>query len=244
MKSILIQQSNNKFLQNCSLVSFDDISIIDIDIKNNLYQTFFRHKPYSCLFSANMISQEIIQFCEDYHAQTNIYFFVSDNATYHNLKNRLSVDSIKYIGYNNLTDLSIPDNLINSQIFYHSDVLKQPAVVCFMDGLDTIPQDLMDILYPSTKIPIKLFNCPSIKHYQNLGFLNEKDKAEVLQNSTYYLDMGQPIEYSYHKESIACGCITISIEDIKNDSYLSKIYKPMDIPLISYNHFLKDTLQL
>lgn len=245
MKSILIQQSHNKFLQNCSALSFEDITIVDIAIGNNLYQTFFKYKPEHCLFSADTIDKEVAQFCEDYHDQTNIYFFCQNEELSNRVKSIIGNNlKIQYIGYYHSDNIIIPESLINDQLFFNTNTNTKDSVVCFMDGLSIIPSQLQDILYPNTKIPIKIFNCPQIKHYQNLGTLTEQDRASVLQTHRYYLDLQQPMLSNYINEAIACGCIPISIEDIKNNTYTTKLLPKQNSQPETYSHFLRNALQL
>lgn len=243
MKSILIQQSFEKFLQNCSSMSFNDLILIDIAIGNNLYQTFFKHKPEHCLFSAHTASNETLQFCEDYADSTNIFFFHQDHQSYDKLKNLLPSSRIKHIGYSNC-DIILPEPLINDQLFYSVDNNNNNGIVCFMDGLDSIPNDLLDLLYPSTTAPIKLFNCPNIKHYQNLGILTEKDKATVLQTHKYYLDLNQSAPYNYTNEAMACGALPVSMESIRNNTYHSAAPPETKTVQTTYSQFLRDIFQL
>jgi len=243
MKSLLIQQGPGKFLQNCSSISSEKIRIIDIAIDNNLYQTFFRHKPDYCIFAANGISNEIVQFCQDYSGTTKIYFFVLNHNALSSLQNAIHDSNIKTIGYAD-TDIIIPPYLINDQLFYNKDnTNRTDGIVCFMEGLSSIINSMSDLLYPKTNIPIKMFNCPSIKHYQNLGMVTEPDKAALLQNHKYYLDINLDIGLNYRTEAIACGCIPITIEDIAQNVYQKKsIDNITQSDTITYGRFLKEIL--
>lgn len=244
MKSILIQQSSEKFIQNCSSVSLDGITTIDIAVGNNLYQTFFRHKPEHCVFSGSSVNQEILQFCEDYGNQTNIYFFHMTSKSCEDLKTILSQKSkVSHIGYENC-DIIIPSLLVNDQVFFNTNSNTKDGIVCFMDAFDSIPNDMLDVLYPNSSIPIKLFNCPSIKHYQNLGMLTEHNRAFVLQTHKYYLDLNQHIGLSYTNEAMACGAKVISLDSIKNNSYQETVMNNTNIKYITYNNFLRELLKL
>jgi hypothetical protein len=245
MKSILVQQSPEKFMQNCSALSFEDILVIDISIGNNLYQTFFRHKPEYCIFSGNLVNKEIIQFCEDYSNSTNIYFFHIDSKSYENTKSLLPQGSrVTHIGYDDNYDAAIPLGLVNDQLFYSTNTNTKDGIVCFMDGLTSIPNELLDLLYPNTSVPIKLFNCPSIRHYQNLGIVTEQNRANLLQTHRYYLDLRQDAGFSYVNEAIACGATIISVEQIKDNSYLSSPSETTDHINITYNKFLRELFKL
>lgn len=243
MKSILIQQSLEKFLQNCSSIIFDDLLTIDIAIGNNLYQTFFKHKPEHCLFSGNAVSNETLQFCEDYSNTTNIYFFHQNDQSYDKLKKLTSSMKVQHIGYD-VGDIILPKLLINDQLFYNINNNIKDSIVCFMDGLEAIPNNLLDLLYPSTTTPIKLFNCPNIKHYQNLGLLTEKDKASVLQTHKYYLDLSRNTPYSYTYEAIACGTVPISIESLQDNSYRATVPPKVNEIPVTYTSFLRDIFKL
>ena len=245
MKSILVQQSSEKFIQNCSGLSFDDILIIDISIGNNLYQTFFRHKPEYCIFSGSMVDKEVLQFCEDYGGSTNIYFFHIDSKSYENVKSLLPKESaVTHIGYDNVCDVNIPPKLVNDQIFHSKNSNTKDGIICFMDGFSSIPNELLDLLYPNSSIPIKLFNCPGVKHYQNLGVLTEHNRASLLQTHKYYLYLNQSSGLSYVNEAIACGAKVISLEQIKDKSYLSSTLEKTDSTNITYNQFLRELFKL
>jgi hypothetical protein len=245
MKSVLVQQSSEKFMQNCSALSFENIMIIDISIGNNLYQTFFRHKPEYCIFSGSLVNKEILQFCEDYSHSTNIYFFHINSKSYENVKSTLPKESrVAHIGYDDNYDVAIPSGLVNDQLFYHTNDNKKDGIVCFMDGLTSIPNELLDLLYPNSSTPIKLFNCPSIRHYQNLGMLTEHNRANLLQTHKYYLDLKQNIGFSYANEAKSCGAIVVSLDQIKDNSYASSLPTNTDHTNITYNKFLRELFKL
>jgi hypothetical protein len=245
MRSILVQQSAEKFMQNCSALSFDNILIIDISIGNNLYQTFFRHKPEYCIFSGSLVNKEILQFCEDYGGSTNIYFFHIDSNSYDNVKTLLPKDSkVIHMGYGDSYDVAIPTGLVNDQLFYNTGSNTKDGIICFMDGLTSVPNELLELLYPNSSIPIKLFNCPTIKHYQNLGMLTEQNRANLLQTHKYYLDSRQATGFSYANEAVACGAKVIALEDIKDNSYLSSLPTNTDLVSITYNKFLRELFNL
>jgi hypothetical protein len=245
MKSILVQQSSEKFIQNCSALSFEDIMIIDISIGNNLYQTFFRHKPEYCIFSGSLVNKEILQFCEDYSDSSNIYFFHIDSKSHENIKSLLPPEcKVIHIGYDDSYDAAIPLGLVNDQLFYSTNDNKKDGIVCFMDGLASIPNELLDLLYPSSSAPIKLFNCPSIRHYQNLGMLTEQNRANLLQKHKYYLDLKQDAGFSYTNEAKSCGAIIVSLEQIKDNSYTSNLPVNTNHTNITYNKFLRELFKL
>lgn len=220
MKSILIQNTNNKFIQNCLSTSMDGVRIIDIDISNNLYQTFFRHKPQVCIFDAAHITEEITQFCLDHDATTSVYLVHTENTTLVS-SNHIS-SHIRHIGYGNSYNIRIPSDIINDQLFYNPNLDRINSCVCFLENIAPNP-DIIKILYPNTTVPIKLFNGHDFKHYQNLGTVKEQDKAHLLQTHRYYLNLNYPIYHSYTLEATACGCKPISISMLVDDSSLFNI---------------------
>lgn len=241
MTSILIHNTNNKFIQNCLSIHTDNVSMIDITINNNLYQTFFRHRPQVCIFDANYITEEILQFCGDHGQQTSIFFLHTASDT-ESLRTSAGLSFIKHIGYDNGYDIVIPTDIINTQLFINNPGHKRVrGCVCFLEH--RIPsQELINVLYPNTQLPIKLFNSANFRHYQNLGIVNEKDKARLLQTHTHYLDLDYPIHTNYRLEALACGCIPTSVsllydlntannstpdalQHIDNNTYISFIEK-------------------
>jgi hypothetical protein len=93
-------------------------------------------------------------------------------------------------------------------------------------------------------VPIKLFNCPSIRHYQNLGVLTEQNKASLLQTHKYYLDLKQTIGFSYINEATTCGAKVVSLEQVKDNCYLSSSPINTDAINITYNKFLRELFNL
>lgn len=222
MNNVLIQHANVKFMRTAIFSSIDDTNIVGSTINNNLYQIFYSIKLTHAIFHAGMINQEIMQFIQDFAHMVKCFI-------YHD---KISNDILKYfepyniihLTYDNSASNSIklPSDLINTNLFYNNkSILKQDSLVCLIDGLPVLPDFLRDHLYPKSKLPIKLFNNPNIKHNQNLGMLNERDKASILQQHKYYLILSDNDPYIIEAQN--CGCIIVPINEI--DQYLSLKYK-------------------
>jgi hypothetical protein len=101
-----------------------------------------------------------------------------------------------------------------------------------MDNMERIPEALEKWLYPNTKLPIKLFNGDNLKHHQHLGSLKESEKAELLQQSKYYLS----IDGHYAPEAMDSGCIVLDIKELE-DLIPVKYNKHKNYQ--TYNNFLE-----
>lgn len=215
MNTVLIQYSNSKFMRTAIFSSVDGYNILGSSINNNLYQIYYSLKPTHGIFHANMITPEIMQFIEDFSHSVKCYL-------YHDV---LSLDIINHFQPYNIQHLTydtthsdlihLPSNLLDAKLFYtNTNIVKKDSLVCFIDNLPVLPDFLKDYLYPKNTLPIKLFNNAYVKHAQNLGLLNESDKALVLQNHKYYLILNDHDEYI--REAQNCGCIIVNIKDIEN----------------------------
>jgi hypothetical protein len=244
MKKILVQNTPFKFIQNIVYSpNTDDIEINSIIVNNNLYKTFFIIQPNAVIFSAGYITSEIINFIEDFHEKTNIYIYHYLSESVNPIVTSLQNYNVKHLSHDTaLNDkvVSIPAELINDALFngeYISDA-KINNIICFLDGMQSIPETLNKHLYPDGRLPIKAFNNPGLPHIQNLGTVDEPTKARLLKEHSYYLSCGAMNEYSI--EAKICGCSVLSMKDLENYTEI-----PPDstmINTISYSQFLMDNI--
>lgn len=238
MNNILVQHSNNKFIRTTIFSSIEDVNIMGATINNNLYQIFYSIKPTHVIFDSSILTKEIAQFVTDFSNTVKCFF-------YHH---KISSDTIKYFESYNVFHLTheqnysniihIPDNLVNTQLFYNNtNIIKQNNLVCFLENLPIIPDFLKDYLYPKSKLPIKLFNSSQAPHHQNLGLLNEKEKAAILQQNKYYLVLSENDPYT--NEAKNCGSIIVNIHNI--DKYSLLEYNEPE-SLIDFNTFFKENI--
>lgn len=242
MNKILVQNTKAKFIQNLIYCQVQDSSIIGSTFSNNLYQIYYSYNPTHAVFSADNITPEITQFISDFSTSVKCFIF-HDQINFNILNNFESfpVYNITSSEINNTNNKNIvyTKNIINSQLFYKINNLpKHESIVCFLDNQEMPNEQLNDCLYPNTKLPIKLFNSVDSHNYQNLGLLNEQQKAKVLQNNKYYLSL-ENSKSDYSAEASACGCHVVVLENIKD--YQSVPYnEPPDT--IEYQTFIKERI--
>jgi hypothetical protein len=219
MTTLLVQNSKSKFIQTSVYSNIPNTNIIGSSIDSHLYKIYYSHNPTHAIFCANRLTDEIIQFISDFSSTKVKCFIYHDNLSFEILDQfkELPVTHISKIKIKSeYKSVLLPKNLINSQLFYNNaSITKKESIVCFVDDYETIPESLSNYLYPNTTIPIKLFNNYNIPHYQNLGMLDETNKANVLQSHKYYLSI-ENNKNDYSLEASLCGSIVVDIDKIQN----------------------------
>jgi hypothetical protein len=243
MIRLLIQESKSKFMQNLSYTNISDMHTMNLNLSNNLYRLFYTHKFSHIVFKAELITQEIVQFIQDF-SRNNVKMFIHHDKVIDNLVSTLSEYGVEHLSEYASVDQSninqIPQNLLNTKLFNFDTTNnhRSDSIVCFIDDYPTIPEFLDEYLYPKTKLPIKLFNNIYIKHPQNLGLINEVEKAKILQNNKYYLSLGKN---DYIREAQSCGAIVLRPDQLPQ--YTSVIYSAVT-DYIEYTNFIKDIMHL
>lgn len=235
MIKIYLPDINNKFYNNIRLIKIKDL-IIEAVSFNNIYRLNDMHRADIYIFDGDSISNEISQFISEFGPVNNKIYI------YHNyLPNK---DVIRYIKqathivnkdfydefkmYNNI--IKLPENLINKDIYYNKNNIRSNNAIYFLDLETSIPKSLDPFLYPNkSDYRILLFNNHNIRHVQNMGLLSEYDKAEVLNESTYFI-----VNKQYATEAVACGCRLLSIEDLKEINH-----QQYTDNVVTYQDFIK-----
>jgi hypothetical protein len=218
--------------------SIDGYNILGSSINNNLYQIYYSMKPTHAIFHANMITPEIMQFIGDFSDKVKCYLY--HDVVSSDIVNHFQSYNIQHLTYDTTQPnaVHLPSDLIDTKLFHlNTNIATNDGLVCFIDRLPILPDFLKNHLYPKSTLPIKLFNNPYIQHPQNLGLLNESDKALVLQNHKYYLVINDNDEYI--REAQNCGCIVVNIRDIENYESLSYV-KPESYT--DFSKFFKDNI--
>ena len=234
MNKLLIQYTNNKFINNIQLSTIDFCDTLIVDTKSQLYKIFYEHQFTHILFIGSLLGAEEIQFIKEFGKQTNIYIY---NDRTMSIPDNLPVKGI--LQHNRMSSsyktINIPI-LVNNEIFYkpQTNYEKKSKIITFLDNIQSIPAELNEYLYPDTRIniPIVLLNNPNIIHPQNLGVVSEIDKANMLRDHKYYLALNE----DYVPEAWACDSIVLTVNDLqsltptqfKNSKYFQ-----------SYSNFLK-----
>jgi len=239
---ILIQKTDNKFVNNLNHTKSNH-ELIVTELDSVLYQTFYKLKPNVVIFMASKCeNKEVNQFILEFQDKIKCYIYYDNNShikshiktyknAYHLTEDKKAKENPDY------KIIKLP-KLINDSLFNDSDIAdKNEDIVCFIDNITNIDEELKLILYPHTNLKIKLFNNPKIKHHQNLGTINEQQKAKLLKKSKYFL----AIDDTYINEAVSCGCEILSIKDTKNLKP-SKQYNINIKNLETYSNFIEKTV--
>ena len=227
MNKLLVQIDNNKFVNNIQYTQCRDIAIAVADTNNNLYEINYNHNFNAIIFMASNFNTEIFQFINEYCKNIKIFIYhntlnqqLFDLSKQYNIKQ--IVPNIYRSLYSKSKNIYLEPILVNDFLYRAVGLVsKTKNIVSFIDHIDSLPKTLLDYLYPNTKLPIKLFNNPNIKHHQNIGLLNEQEKSKILLSSEYFLS----IEGYYATEANLCGCKVIDIselDDLKPNKYKTR----------------------
>lgn len=234
--NFFVQPVDDKFINN-TIISLREMdhNVLSVPVQQDLYKIYHKFPFEYAIFLASKFDNEVAQFISEFCSK-GIKF-----AIYHD--NNINNDVLQYYGSvcKSLTSTKhekcthIPE-LINQYLYKNNKQEKEPIVSCFLDSITEIPKELEEYLYPNSNLKLRLFNNPSIKHYQNLGALNEYDKSTILNQSEYFLSF----DGYYANEAIACGCKVLSTKDLKKiDKVKSKKSKQK---VQTYQEFIESNL--
>lgn len=235
--NILIQNLDNKFINNIAETKLNEINTYRANIYNNLYAIHYSKNITHIVICASLISNEIQQYIAEFFQSVKIFIY-HDNGpnqeildTYKNVCTHLIDEK-----YNIKNGVSIP-TLVNTELYtsIESNTKKIHEIVCFLDNLKDIPDKLKFFLYPNSQLRIKLFNNSKIKHVQNLGTLTEYDKSKILLQSKYFI----PINENYIAEAFLSDCVVIDIEELASLDPNKYLHKP---EYSTYKTFLQSIL--
>ena len=215
---LFIQLYNDKFIQN--LLSTKNIAglVVGSVINKNIYKIHHQHKYTHYIFIDKFIDNEINEFITDNHDQTKIFI-------YHSLG--LNQKIIDHFGnkVQHLTKENDPNSvkipLMCNPIQLNNSISREKIISIFLDNCPEIPKEIIDHLYPNSTLPIRMYNHAGFVHPQNLGFLTEEEKIQILQKSEFSIIVNGA---DYILESLVCGCKPIAPDQIKhldNNSYIA-----------------------
>ena len=235
MKSIFVQKLYNKFINNIDQLSIANEYSCSAGTVNNIYKNHYIYKYNVYIFCSNMINDEIVSFIND-NTENNIQFFF-----YHNEPNKYIyklfnnhthlIDEDKYTDFGRI----IPKNIINDDL-YNNLVSKdkEDIIPIFLENYSSLPGYLADQLYPNTKKRILLFNNKNIKHDQNIGFLSEKERRDLLQKAKYYACDNR----YYMLEAKLSGCQILDINNLDNPTD-----QDIDTNHTTYKNFIAEIIK-
>jgi hypothetical protein len=232
MNRLLIEYFNDKFINNIALSATSFCEKLVTHLESQLYQTYYKYQSSHIIFIESFLSEEKYQFIEEFGKQIKIYIYrdqITDN--YNKCKYIKGIISKqKFVTTHKLITIPV---MVNNEVFKpNNDIIKNNDIICFLDNLSSLPDELNNSLYPAKELPIKMFNNANIIHPQNLGLVSEINKADLLQKSKYYL----AITDDYVAEAWSCNCTVLCIEDLDN-LQPSKFKYPSFFQ--SYSNFLK-----
>lgn len=234
MKRILVQQHNDRFINNLFYTLKNTQQAHQLIINKDIYKIYHRYQFDVAVFIASKFSQDIAQFISEYYNQNTIKFII-----YHDIFNQNIINDYGDIAINlvkNDTEhrkaIKIP-SLLNNKVFKNLNTIRDKnTYAVFLEYSSSIPENLENFLYPKTKKHIRLFNSPHIQHHQNMGLLSEQDKAKILNTHEYFINTNG----EYVQEALECGAKVIDIKDIEKPTK-KNVYKK-DTNIIFYEDFI------
>jgi hypothetical protein len=238
MKNICITKSNNKFNNNI-LAYQQDAQFIEIDPAiTSIYKNHYLYNEaiQTYIINASKISEETLSFIQEFNE--TVEFIIYFDIFLENLYN-LSKPIVKKVIVDHNVDLEgaikLPEHIVNDIIYTNTTSCKKiDQMIYFIDNDNELPLGLQSALYPNTKLKIKMFNSPIIKHPQNLGFANEFDKKELLSESSIYC-YSNP---NYIAEASICGCKVLDVSEFCDPDKA----QTLKVEYTTYGKFLKDNI--
>jgi len=228
---LFVEYLDDKFINNILLTNItSDTKILSSDINNDIYRFHDKYNFDTYIFNANkaIVNKEILQFIKEYKDSLKIILYHTDNSLLDILsKNSLNVKHIGYADIEHDSYIKIPQ-LLNRNLFLNKNFSNRfNKIACFVN--DKLPDDLLGLLYPNTKLPIVLFG--NIVHPQSIGKVTEQEKSFILNTYEYYLSL----DNNYINEASECGCKIFTTQSILE----SKAMIDIDTKnILSYSEFL------
>lgn len=195
----LIQPANNVFTRHFTY----DLRAIDQPIgivPGALFDYYHAHKKdiSGYLFQASNINKEIIDFIQNFKSSTKIYlYFDKFNQQLYDDASSMIRCIVKDEPSNKSMVLK-SKNTIKTTPMYSEQLLRglnlsestntNEDILADISDLQKLPVCLEDVLYPKTKMRIKLFNNQSINHIQNLGFVDDTEMVTMINDCKLYID--------------------------------------------------------
>lgn len=205
---IFTQYTDTKFINSLADIAHPDINIASANVQQNLYRIHYMYKFDAYIFCANLVNNEIYQFINEFANENTKFIIYHNDATTFPTIDSFPKKCINISGVSDRSDvISIP-YLVNDHIFMQFNNTRNNDVLCFLDNCTQLPDKISSVVYPHTKLPIKLFS-KHIKHPQNLGIVNDKEKAMLLNSSKYYISC----DSGYEIEAMLCGATLVGIQN-------------------------------
>lgn len=207
---IFTQYTDTKFVTSLADIRHPEINIASANIQQNLYKIHYMYNFDAYIFCANLLSSEIYQFINEFVGSGKKFIVYHSNIDTQSIIDALPDQCIHISNVIKHNKVIVIPYLVNDHIFNSFNDKKNTDILCFLDNYHDIPQRIVSLLYPDSTLPIKIFS-KYIKHPQNLGIINELEKAQLLNSSQYYLS----IDSGYEVEAVLCGATLVDINEDK-----------------------------
>jgi hypothetical protein len=231
--NIFIEKQDSKFINNIILtLKHMEKNVFSSDINKDLYKIYYRYPFDVVIFLASKFNNETAQFISEMSSKDIKFFIYHDEELDVDLINSFS-NVATHLSHTNDKGVLQLTQMINNYIYKNIDLpRKKLSYAIFLDHKKYIPDELLEILYPNTKLHINMFNSEYVSHYQNLGLISEIDKARILNQYEFFID----IDNNYSAEAVACGAKPITIEQIKNKK---KVKNQKNMNMTTYEDFIR-----
>lgn len=196
----LIQPSSNVFTRHFT----HDMSLIDQPASIHAGKLFDHYHMYKkdisgYMFQASSINKEIVDFIQKFKNNTKIYlYFDKFNAQLYNDASSMVRCILREDIVANKQSSLKQKNTIKAGIMYSEQLINSvnlpdkrentENIIADISDISSLPQQLDSLLYPKTKLKIKLFNNHLIGHHQNLGFVDDKQMISMIDTCNIYID--------------------------------------------------------
>lgn len=213
---LFISYNNSKFIKNVLNNDVEGLEILSSPYSGYLYKLQQQYHINSYIFSLEDLNQEVLQFISEYSHRLKIFI-------YHYQTNISLIQKLSHCQHlvHDTHDLSnainIP-NLVNTNIFYNQHISNRSnnSLICFIDNNNECYNRLYNYLYPNKKYKIKIYGSV-FKNPQNIGYVSEQDKADLLNKNINYLSLDD----DYTQEALICDCNIYTLDSLDNNQAIN-----------------------
>lgn len=209
IKNIHLYPVNNKFNTNLLQLEDEELNIKPILANQNIYKYFYTNNLFqqTIIFNSSIINNEIASFIQNFKHDMDIWIFIDSDFI-------IRESGIRYIASNTIDDINpkiLPENIVNKRFYSNLTIPSKSNQLVYFFNTDAQNKldKLQKYLYPSSNLKIKLFDSQKCNHPQNLGFLNESDRKNILCESEFYIH--DDTRYYLH-EALLCKCVPINLD--------------------------------
>ena len=243
MKTLIADNINHKFIHNLPFAGIDDLNTIIYPLGKNIYELFYRYNFDYIIIDSHNITQAFLQFIVEFGNKIKCYALFTDdqnlNAFISDYGKVCKVIHDTGLTHNQSTEncIVLPEKYINTKLYNpYVSYPKDNTIACFLDNIESLPQELIDVLYPKTQLKIRLFNNSKFAHIQNLGIINETDRAGILAVSEYYIDLNG----HYRFEAQVSKCKILDKLSIDTLNPISEEIEETSV--VSYQEIIKEKI--